>query len=122
MGFPWGWGSWNLGVSRSVTQGIEVLRFPMMSLPVLESPRAGDAVGAWDACPNCSLLHPRHKDLCHSGFLGAWDWNFKFGIPWGFENAMVWGSWELGLWGLLGAIGFGGSGKFGTCTLGFGIT
>lgn len=35
---------------------------------------------------------------------------------------MAWGPWELGLWGLLGAIGFGVSGKFGTCTLGFGIT
>lgn len=32
---------------------------------------------------------------------------------------MIWGSWELGLWGLLGDVGLGGTGKFGTCNLGF---
>lgn len=44
----------------------------------------------------------------------------KFGIPWGFGDSMIWGSWELGLWGLLGALGLAGTGEFRTCTLGFG--
>lgn len=70
---------------------------------------------------NYSLLHSRCKHLRDWGFLGAWDWTFKFGIPWGFAGSMIWGSCELGLWGLLGVVGLGGTGEFGTCTLGFGI-
>lgn len=72
---------------------------------------------AWDACPDCSLLHSRHKDLHDWGFLGAWDWTFKFRIPWGVGDSMVWESWELGLWGLPGAVGLKGIGEFGIPSL-----
>lgn len=57
-----------------------------------------------------------------TGFLGTGDWIFKFGIPWGFGDSMVLG--VLGIRALgssRGAVGLGGTGELGMCTLGFGI-
>lgn len=56
--------------------------------------------GAWESglrCPEslgCSpgnrFLPPGPKDLVLGDFLRVWDWDLKFGIPWGFEDSVTW--------------------------------